>query len=161
MTVRKNDSGDVYAMKVLKKKSLVKIKQVVGIETQIERNIIAGTEHPFIVSLHFAFQTDAKLYLVLNYYNGGELFYHLKREGRFSERRSRFYSGEICLALEYLHKYGIIYGDLKPENMLLDIDGHVKLTDFGLSKDSLKGNMIVHIFRGSMEYLAPEILQVQ
>ena len=159
MTVRKNDDGKVYAMKVLKKKALVKRKQV--IHTQTERKVLSLIEHPFIVSLRFAFQTDAKLYMVLDFFNGGELFFHLKREGRFSEKRSKFYAGEICLALECLHGKGIIYRDLKPENILLDADGHIKITDFGLSKDSLKGDMITHTFCGTPEYLAPEVLQVE
>jgi len=99
--------------------------------------------------------------MVLDYFNGGELFFHLKREGRFSEKRSKFYAAEICSALECLHSKGIIYRDLKPENILLDYEGHIKLTDFGLSKDSLKGEMITHTFCGTPEYLAPEVLQQQ
>jgi len=157
MQVRKNDDGKIYAMKVLKKKALVKRKQVV--HTQTERKVLANVDHPFIVSLRYAFQSDAKLYMVLDFFNGGELFFHLKREGRFTEKRSKFYAGEICLALGHLHSKGIIYRDLKPENLLLDSDGHIKITDFGLSKDSLKDGMITHTFCGTPEYLAPEVLK--
>merc|ERR1719229_2220963 len=157
--VRKNDSGEIYAMKVLKKKELAKRKQVV--HTQTERKVLAGVENPFIVSLRFSFQSDAKLYMVLDFFNGGELFFHLKNEGRFSQKRSKFYSGEICLALKCLHSNGIIYRDLKPENVLLDHEGHIKITDFGLSKDSLDGNKLTHTFCGTPEYLAPEVLLQQ
>eukprot|EP01084_Bolivina_argentea_P209337 356591_1 len=100
MQVRKNDDGKIYALKVLKKKELVKRKQVV--HTQTERRVLAGIENPFIVSLRYSFQSDAKLYMVLDFFNGGELFFHLKNEGRFSQKRSKFYSGQICLSLACL-----------------------------------------------------------
>jgi len=157
MQVRKNDDGKIYAMKVLKKKALVKRKQVV--HTQTERKVLANVDHPFIVSLRFAFQTDAKLYMILDFFNGGELFFHLKKEGRFTEKRAKYYSAEIGLALGHLHGKGIIYRDLKPENLLLDQEGHIKITDFGLSKESLKDGMITHTFCGTPEYLAPEVLK--
>jgi len=159
MMVRKKDDGKIYAMKVLKKKALVKRKQVV--HTKTERRVLARIDHPFIVSLRFSFQTPAKLYMILDFFNGGELFFHLKREGRFGESRARFYSGEILLALEFLHNKDIVYRDLKPENILLDQDGHIKITDFGLSKDSLDGDKLTHTFCGTPEYLAPEVLLQQ
>lgn len=109
--------------------------------------------------LHYAFQTPEKLYFVIDFLNGGELFYHLRREQRFSEDRARFYAAEILLALECLHKNGIIYRDLKPENVLLDSEGHVKLTDFGLSKIREKENELTYTFCGTPEYLAPEIIK--
>jgi len=115
--------------------------------------------HPFIVSLRFAFQTKKKkLYFVLDYCPGGELFFHLGRAGRFSENRARFYAAQITLALEYLHNLGIVYRDLKPENVLLDGEGNVALTDFGLSKEGINDNTSAHSFCGTPEYLAPEIL---
>jgi serum/glucocorticoid-regulated kinase 2 len=159
MQVRKIDDGKIYAMKVLKKKTLVKRKQVV--HTQTERKVLAAIDNPFIVSLRYAFQSEAKLYMILDFFNGGELFFHLKKDGRFSEKRSRFYAGEICVALECLHLRAIIYRDLKPENILLDADGHIKITDFGLSKESVKGDAVTHTFCGTPEYLAPEVLQQQ
>ena len=119
---------------------------------------MAKIDHPFIVKLHFAFQTPAKVYLVMDFVNGGELFFHLKREGRFSEDRVRFYAAECVLALEHLHSRGIIYRDLKPENILLDAEGHVKLTDFGLSKTGIKGDQ-TSTFCGTPEYLAPEVIK--
>jgi len=136
---------------------LVKRKQVQ--HTQTERKVLCQIDHPFIVSLKYSFQTDAKLYMILDFFNGGELFFHLKRDGRFTEKRSKFYAAEICMALDFLHSKGIIYRDLKPENLLLDSEGHIKITDFGLSKDCLKGDMITHTFCGTPEYLAPEVLQ--
>jgi len=96
--------------------------------------ILEHVDSPFIVKLHFAFQTPERLYFVMDFLNGGELFYHLRRETNFDEERSRFYAVEMILALECLHKNGVIYRDLKPENVLVDSEGHIKITDFGLSK---------------------------
>merc|ERR1711974_259427 len=92
-------------------------------------------DHPFIVSLHFAFQDISNVYMCFDFFTGGDLFYHLKKEGRFKEDRTRFYISEVILALEHLHENQIIYRDLKPENIVLDGDGHIRLIDFGLSKD--------------------------
>jgi serine/threonine protein kinase len=86
------------------------------------------------VKLHYAFQSDNNLYFIIDFLNGGELYYHLRREQRFSEERTKFYAAEILLALECLHQNGVIYRDLKPENILIDKEGHIKITDFGLSK---------------------------
>ena len=102
--------------------------------------ILERINSPFIVKLHFAFQNPDRLYFVMDFLNGGELFYHLRRELFFNEKRTKFYAAEIVLALECLHKHGIIYRDLKPENVLLDSEGHVKLTDFGLSKIQTQQN---------------------
>lgn len=149
--------GAVYAMKMLKKKDLVARKQVV--HTKTERKVLADIDHPFIVSLRKAFQTKSKLYMLMDFHCGGELFYHLQKEGRFDEGRSRFYAAEICLAIECLHGHGITYRDLKPENILLDFDGHIKITDFGLSKEVASSHdAITRTFCGSPEYLAPEML---
>lgn len=156
MQVRKKDTGDIYAMKVLKKEQLVKRKQVA--HTKTERKVLENIIHPYIVSLRFAFQSDSKLYMILDYFNGGELFFHLKSNGRFDEGRAKFYAAEITLALECLHTNTIVYRDLKPENVLLDEDGHIKLTDFGLSKDSVSGKQLTHTFCGTPEYLAPEVI---
>eukprot|EP00744_Colponema_vietnamica_P007642 GILI01010975.1.p1 GENE.GILI01010975.1~~GILI01010975.1.p1 ORF type:complete len:345 (+),score=81.06 GILI01010975.1:98-1036(+) len=144
-------------MKILKKEAIIARNQVA--HTKTERNILQTIDHPFIVQLCFAFQTADKLYLVMDFLNGGELFYHLKKAGRFSEERAKFYAAEIVLALEYLHNLGIIYRDLKPENILLDSTGHIKLTDFGLSKNGIAGDMKTGTFCGTPEYLAPEILR--
>jgi tRNA A-37 threonylcarbamoyl transferase component Bud32 len=133
MQVRKRDTQQIYAMKVLRKEAIIARKQVT--HTQAEKAILAKIQHPFIVKLHYAFQTKEKLYMILDYINGGELFFHLKREGRFPEERVRFYAAEIISAISHLHSLDIVYRDLKPENILLDRDGHVVITDFGLSKE--------------------------
>ena len=90
--------------------------------------------HPFVVSLHYAFQSPERIFFVLDYANGGELFSHLMKKVRFLEKETRFYAAELILALDHLHEMGFIYRDIKPENILLDSEGHVKITDFGLSK---------------------------
>lgn len=152
-----HESGGLYAMKILRKSHLVKRRQI-G-RTRTERKVLALVDHPFIMKLHFAFQTEDKLYLVLDYCPGGELFFHLSRYRRFPERVARFYSAELVLAIDHLHSKGIIYRDLKPENVLLDADGHVKLGDFGLAKDKIR-----HPCKGATsmcgtpEYMSPEVL---
>jgi protein-serine/threonine kinase len=109
--------------------------------------------------MHYAFQSPKKLHMVLEYCPGGELFFHLSRAGRFSEGRTRFYASEICLAIGHLHSRKIIYRDLKPENLLLDSEGHIKITDFGLSKQGIEDNISATTQCGTPEYLAPEILR--
>lgn len=152
-----SDQGKIFAMKVLRKAKIV-INQKDTAHTKAERNILESIKHPFIVDLIYAFQTGGKLYLILEYLPGGELFMHLEREGIFSEETACFYLAEITLALEHLHSCGIIYRDLKPENILLDKDGHVKLTDFGLCKEALEDGATTHTFCGTVEYMAPEVL---
>uniref|UniRef100_A0A914XNT5 Uncharacterized protein n=1 Tax=Plectus sambesii TaxID=2011161 RepID=A0A914XNT5_9BILA len=147
----------VYAMKVLGKAHIKKRNEVKHVMS--ERNVlISNIKHPFLVSLHYSFQTRDKLYFVLDYLNGGELFFHLQREKHFSEPRARFYAAEIASALGYLHDKDIIYRDLKPENLLLDSLGHVVLTDFGLCKEGIKAKDLTATFCGTPEYLAPEVI---
>jgi len=155
--VRKKDNGEIFAMKVLKKEAIIARNQVQ--HTKTERNILQVIDHPNIVKLHFAFQSEGKLYLILDLLSGGELFFHLKNEGRFSEARVRQYVGQMSLALSHLHSLGIVYRDLKPENILLDKDGHICITDFGLSKEMVVNPDDAKTFCGTPEYLAPEILQ--
>ena len=124
-------NGNIFAMKVLKKAKIVRSIKDTD-HTKAERNILESVKHPFIVDLIYAFQTRGKLYLILEYLSGGELFMYLEREGLLLETAAIFYVSEIILAIEHLHKVGIIYRDLKPENIMLDQEGHVKLTDFGL-----------------------------
>jgi len=156
MQVRKKDDGKIYAMKVLRKDTIVARKQVA--HTKAEKNILMKIQHPFIVNLNYAFQTKDKLYMILDYINGGELFFHLKKEGRFAESRVKLYAAEIVCALAHLHSLDIVYRDLKPENILLDSDGHICITDFGLSK-KLEADGGTHTFCGTPEYLAPEVLK--
>nr|BAK00435.1 predicted protein [Hordeum vulgare subsp. vulgare] len=155
MQVRKKSNGIVYAMKILKKRAIIARNQVE--HTKAERKILEQLNHPFLMTLRFAFQSKEKLYFVLDYLQGGELFFHLKAKRRFSEDIARIYVGEIALALGHLHSLGVVYRDLKPENILLDDQGHVCLTDFGLSKD-ISPNDQAHTFCGTPEYLAPEIV---
>ncbi|KAL7634948.1 UNVERIFIED_CONTAM: hypothetical protein RMT77_015346 [Armadillidium vulgare] len=150
-------SGKIFAMKVLKKATIVRNQKDTA-HTKAERNILEAIRHPFIVDLMYAFQTGGKLYLILEYLSGGELFMHLEREGIFMEETTCFYLGEITLALEHLHSQGIIYRDLKPENVLLNAEGHLKLTDFGLCKEKVQDDVVTHTFCGTIEYMAPEIL---
>ncbi|XP_069771998.1 ribosomal protein S6 kinase alpha-5 isoform X2 [Narcine bancroftii] len=155
-----HDTGKLFAMKVLKKATIVQ-KAKTAEHTRTERQVLEHIrQSPFLVTLHYAFQTDTKLHLILDYVNGGELFTHLSQRERFTENAVRIYSGEIVLALEHLHKLGIIYRDIKLENILLDSNGHVVLTDFGLSKEFLiDENERAYSFCGTIEYMAPEIVQ--
>lgn len=162
LLVRHKSTGVLYAMKVLKKEEIFRRNQID--HTKTERLILATLRHPFMVRLRYSFQTEHKLYMVLDFVRGGELFYHLRRAGRFTEEQARFYVAEVILALDYLHRHDVIYRDLKPENILLGADGHIKLTDFGLSKKGItsvggKGEgQTATTFCGTPEYLAPEII---
>jgi len=155
MQVRKKSDGKIYAMKILKKRAIIRRNQVE--HTRAERKILEALQHPFLMTLRFAFQSKEKLYFVLDYYQGGELFFHLKNNRRFPEPVAKIYVAEIGLALGHLHSLGVVYRDLKPENILLDENGHVCLTDFGLSKD-VDPEDKAHTFCGTPEYLAPEIV---
>ncbi|KAG2180637.1 hypothetical protein INT44_003644 [Umbelopsis vinacea] len=132
---RLKNSQKYYAMKVLKKQEVVRLKQVEHINS--EKQILSYVKFPFIVNLYCTFQDDRNLYMMLEYVVGGELFSHLRRAGRFTTDITRFYASEILLAVEYLHSKDIIYRDLKPENLLLDHRGHIKITDFGFAKTVL------------------------
>jgi len=115
--------------------------------------------HPFLMKLHYAFQNATRLYFVMDYLPGGELFFHLRKERRFKVARARFYAAQITLGLGHLHENAIIYRDLKPENILLDAEGHVRLTDFGLAKENMAKGVKATTFCGTPEYLAPEIVE--
>jgi serine/threonine protein kinase len=156
--VQKRDTRRVYAMKVVAKKMIVRQKEVARIIG--ERNILVRatiSNSPFVVGLKFAFQTPRELYLVTDYMQGGELFWYLQKDGRFTEERTKFYVAELVLALQHLHSHGIIYRDMKPENILVDANGHIALSDFSLSKVNSKDDT-ANSFCGTTEYLAPEVL---
>jgi len=159
MQVKHKKTGGIYAMKILKKKQLLDSNQID--HTKCERKILQALQNPFLMKLRFAFQTDSKLYFVLDFFRGGELFFHLKKKNKFSEEETQFFVAEVAMALGHLHSKDIIYRDLKPENILLHQSGHICLTDFGLSKDLDPMNLESHTFCGTPEYLAPEILQKQ
>jgi serine/threonine protein kinase len=158
LLVKQRGTGRLYAQKQFKKASLVVHKRTVE-QTKTERNILESVNrHPFVVKLFYAFQDHEKLYLILEYAQGGELFHHLAMERMFTEETASFYMAEIVLALEHLHKnLGVIYRDLKPENCLLDVEGHLLLTDFGLSKVAVDGEG-ANSFLGTVDYMAPEIV---
>jgi serum/glucocorticoid-regulated kinase 2 len=156
LLVKKNDTGQHYALKLLKKTLIEKKKQQNHVQT--ERNILVEVnQHPFLVSLHYSFQTERALCFVLEYCPGGELFNLLQKRRRLTEEQTRFYASQIVLALEYLHSREIVYRDLKPENVLLDAEGYIKVTDFGLSRQNVRENDVKSIC-GTPEYLAPEII---
>ncbi|KXS11908.1 camp-dependent protein kinase catalytic subunit [Gonapodya prolifera JEL478] len=147
-------SEQYYAMKVLKKAEVVRLKQVEHINS--EKDILSQLNHPFIVNLFCTFQDEKCVYMLLEYVCGGELFSHLRRAGRFSNDMTKFYAAEIVSAIEFMHARNIIYRDLKPENLLLDSKGHVKIADFGFAK---KVDDRTWTLCGTPEYLAPEIIQ--
>jgi serine/threonine protein kinase len=153
--VRRRKTGQIYAMKTLHKAEVASSERSIR-NLKAEKNILCN-DHPFLVHLHYSFQTEDKLYLVMDYIGGGDLFFHLRQRGKFTEREAQFFAAEIVLALEYLHSYGVIYRDLKPENVLFDKDGHVCLTDFGISKEI--GEDKTKTLCGTPSYLAPEILK--
>ncbi|KAJ1772845.1 hypothetical protein EV179_003428 [Coemansia sp. RSA 487] len=155
--VQHKETRKHYAMKVLRKASiLLKRRQITF--TMTERSILSEVQHPFIVKLYYAFQSNSKLYLIMEYVAGGELFTHMSNERIFSEDQAVFYAAELVLALSHLHKLGIVFRDAKPENCLLGRTGHLVLTDFGLSKTALGEDGRTSTFCGTPSYMAPEVL---
>lgn len=160
LLVRHKSTGILYAQKQFTKASLTVHKRLVE-QTKTERTILESVNrHPFVVKLFYAFQDHEKLYLILEYAQGGELFTHLAMERMFKEDAAAFYMAQMVLALEHLHcNVGVIYRDLKPENCLLDSDGHLVLTDFGLSKVAVGGEDRCNSSLGTIDYMAPEVIQ--
>lgn len=154
---REKSTSHLYAIKILKKEVIIKKDEVE--HTLTEKRVLQSTNHPFLTSLKYSFTTEDRLCFVMEYVNGGELFFHLSKERQFSEERTKFYGAEIISAIDYLHKRGIIYRDLKLENLLLDKDGHIKIADFGLCKEDIEWGKFTKTFCGTPEYLAPEVLE--
>ncbi|XP_071689806.1 serine/threonine-protein kinase AtPK2/AtPK19-like [Rutidosis leptorrhynchoides] len=153
--VRKRDTLDIYAMKVVRKDKIVEKNHAEYMKA--ERDILTKIDHPFIVQLRYSFQTKYRLYLVLDFVNGGHLFFQLYHHGLFREDLARIYAAEIVSAVSHLHANGIMHRDLKPENILLDVDGHALLTDFGLAKE-FDENARSNSLCGTVEYMSPEII---
>jgi len=154
VTYSLNSKVYYYALKMLKKSEIIRLKQVEHVKN--EKNILMMIAHPFIVSLYATFQDERALYMLMEFVIGGELFSLLRRMNRFSNDHARFYAAELCLAFQYLHERNIVYRDLKPENLLLDKEGHLKVTDFGFAKVVPDRTWTLC---GTPEYLAPEIIQ--
>ncbi|KAL3309756.1 hypothetical protein Ciccas_011695, partial [Cichlidogyrus casuarinus] len=151
--VRHKAKDQFMAMKILEKKEVVKLKQVE--HTLNEKRVLASISHPFIINLLYSFKDNANLFMVLEFARGGEMFYHLRQQNRFSDTQARFFAAQVVLAFEYLHNCNIVYRDLKPENILFDLKGNVKITDFGFAK-KISGR--TWTLCGTPEYLAPEII---
>ncbi|KAH3808354.1 cAMP-dependent protein kinase catalytic subunit PRKX-like isoform X2 [Dreissena polymorpha] len=152
--VRNNDTRNYFALKVMAITEVIRLKQIEHVKN--EKEILASISHPFIVNMYWANHDNTFLYMLMEYVPGGEVFSYLRNYGRFSNSMANFYASEIVSALEYLHSRSIVYRDLKPENLLLDRDGHLKITDFGFSKKLLDRTWTLC---GTPEYLAPEIIQ--
>ncbi|KAK7576681.1 hypothetical protein V9T40_012967 [Parthenolecanium corni] len=148
----------IYAMKVIKKALVTDDEDIDWVQT--EKHVFeTASNHPFLVGLHSCFQTPSRLFFVIEFVRGGDLMFHMQRQRRLPEEHARFYSAEISLALNFLHEKGIIYRDLKLDNVLLDHDGHIKLTDYGMCKEGIRLGDTTTTFCGTPNYIAPEILR--
>ncbi|KFZ14645.1 hypothetical protein V501_03144 [Pseudogymnoascus sp. VKM F-4519 (FW-2642)] len=151
-------SKRLYAIKVLKKEFIIENDEVESTRSEKRVFLIANKErHPFLLSLHACFQTETRVYFVMEYISGGDLMLHIQR-GQFGTRRAQFYAAEVCLALKYFHENGVIYRDLKLDNILLTMDGHIKIADYGLCKEDMWYQSTTSTFCGTPEFMAPEIL---
>uniref|UniRef100_A0A8C3UZ58 Protein kinase C iota type n=1 Tax=Catharus ustulatus TaxID=91951 RepID=A0A8C3UZ58_CATUS len=158
LLVRLKKTERIYAMKVVKKELVNDDEDIDWVQT--EKHVFEqASNHPFLVGLHSCFQTESRLFFVIEYVNGGDLMFHMQRQRKLPEEHARFYSAEISLALNYLHERGIIYRDLKLDNVLLDSEGHIKLTDYGMCKEGLRPGDTTSTFCGTPNYIAPEILR--
>ena len=157
LVTRKRHPNKQYAMKIVQKSQVYKDNMAISI--RLEKDTLKNSNSPFVVKLHYSFQTPTKIYLVMDYLSGGDLFHLLRKKKRFSLQTAKFYLAEVILALEYLHQnLKLIYRDLKPENILISGEGHLKITDFGLAKSSEQTCLS---FVGTPEYVAPEVIQNQ
>ncbi|KAI9476389.1 MAG: kinase-like domain-containing protein [Benjaminiella poitrasii] len=151
----------LYAVKVLKKRFIIDNDEIESVRSEKRIFLAANRErHPFLIGLQSCFQTESRVYFVMEYVSGGDLMWHIQREP-FSERRAKFYACEVLLALEYFHSQGIIYRDLKLDNIMLGLDGHIKVADYGLCKENMWYEDTTGTFCGTPEFMAPEILLEQ
>lgn len=150
-------SRKLYAIKVLKKEFIIENDEVESIRSEKRVFLIANRErHPFLTNLHACFQTETRVYFVMEYVSGGDLMLHIQR-GQFGTKRAQFYAAEVCLALKYFHENGVIYRDLKLDNILLTLDGHIKIADYGLCKEDMWFGSTTSTFCGTPEFMAPEV----
>ncbi|XP_078615155.1 protein kinase C iota type-like isoform X8 [Branchiostoma floridae x Branchiostoma japonicum] len=158
LMVRLRKTQRIYAMKVVKKELVNDDEDIDWVQT--EKHVFeTASNHPFLVGLHSCFQTESRLFFVIEFVNGGDLMFHMQRQRKLPEDHARFYAAEISCALNFLHERGIVYRDLKLDNVLLDSDGHVKLTDYGMCKEGLHPGDTTSTFCGTPNYIAPEILR--
>uniref|UniRef100_A0A8C1Y6P8 protein kinase C n=1 Tax=Cyprinus carpio TaxID=7962 RepID=A0A8C1Y6P8_CYPCA len=158
LLVRLKKNEQIYAMKVVKKELVHDDEDIDWVQT--EKHVFEqASTNPFLVGLHSCFQTESRLFLVIDYVNGGDLMFHMQKQRKLPEEHARFYAAEICIALNFLHEKGIIYRDLKLDNVLLDQDGHIKITDYGMCKEGIRPGDTTSTFCGTPNYIAPEILR--
>nr|AAX89404.1 atypical protein kinase c [Phallusia mammillata]CAB3265163.1 protein kinase C iota type-like [Phallusia mammillata] len=158
LLVKLKTTQKAYAMKVIKKELVQDEEDVDWVQT--EKHVFeTASNYPFLVGLHSCFQTPARLFFVIEYVSGGDLMFHMQRQRKLPEEHARFYAAEIILALHFLHEKGIIYRDLKLDNVLLDSEGHIKLTDYGMCKEGIRKGDTTATFCGTPNYIAPEILR--
>ncbi|KAF1766053.1 hypothetical protein GCK72_006009 [Caenorhabditis remanei] len=148
----------IYAIKIIKKEMFNEDEDIDWVQT--EKSVFeAASNYPFLVGLHSCFQTESRLFFVIEFVPGGDLMFHMQQQRKLPEEHARFYSGEIILALHFLHSRGIIYRDLKLDNVLIDAEGHIKLTDYGMCKENINAGDLTSTFCGTPNYIAPEILR--
>ncbi|KAF2786258.1 kinase-like protein [Melanomma pulvis-pyrius CBS 109.77] len=158
MLAETKSTKSLYAIKVLKKEFIIENDEVESTRSEKRVFLIANKErHPFLLNLHACFQTETRVYFVMEYISGGDLMLHIQR-GHFGTKRAQFYAAEVCLALKYFHENGVIYRDLKLDNILLTLDGHIKIADYGLCKEEMWYGSTTSTFCGTPEFMAPEIL---